>query len=98
MNSNANHPADENRYGGLAATIWRNPTGNGRVNYNVTITRSYRLAPDERDRGDSGWREAGSLRRNDLLAAGELFRWAYDRIRTLEQADHSASPEEEAES
>lgn len=95
MNPNANRPADEKRYGGLAATIWPNAAEDGHVTYNVTIARSYRLPPDERERGDNGWRDAGSLRRDDLLATAELLRWAYQRVREMEQAARVAANDEE---
>ena len=89
------HPVAEKRYGSLTATIWPNVADDGHVTYRLTITRSYRLPPEQRVKDDNGWRDASSLRRDDLLPTGELLRWAYDQIRLLEQADRNTFSEKD---
>ncbi|MEZ6120120.1 MAG: hypothetical protein R3C28_26610 [Pirellulaceae bacterium] len=85
-------PVHEIRCGSMKAAIWLNESNGNGSQYNVTLNRLYRLPPDERTKNDNGWRQTSSLRRDDLLIAGEVLRQAFGWI--CQQAQPSADSSE----
>ena len=86
------------RCGSIKAAIWLNETNGSGPQYNVTLNRLYRLPPDERTKNDNGWRQTSSLRRDDLLIAGEVLRQTFGWIcqQTQPTSDGANSPIAEA--
>ena len=74
------NPADEIRIGRLKATIWLNPTEDGRGRYNVVFAAVYRDA-------DGEWHTTHSFGLNDLLLLAKVADLAHTRVITLRQDD-----------
>jgi hypothetical protein len=68
--SGPKRPAHKIRLGRIWATIWENHHPETGRWYSVTVTRSYQD-------GQGQWKSAGSLGRDDLLAAAEVCRLAF---------------------
>jgi len=70
-----NRPVHSVRYGGVKASVWLNQTRNGPM-YNVTITRSYKVADE--------WKESASFGYEDLLllakSIDECHSWIHGQI------------------
>jgi|GEM_PF-2828163 len=83
------HPAPvfEKRLSPLHVAIWGNPTADGRTNYNVSLTRTYRLPPEKREEGDNGYRTTSLLRKEDLLPASQLLQGLFWKLVDLETDD-----------
>lgn len=63
-----NRPITTVRSGTCQVTGWENAAADGAVRYSVTVRRSYRLPPGQRESArDDGWRISQSLREEDLL-------------------------------
>ena len=62
-------PAHRIPLGRITAAIWANETDNGRVWFNVTVTRSYRD-------GDE-WKDTSSFSRDDLPIVAKAADMAY---------------------
>jgi len=76
-------PAKEFRLGSMKLSIWQND-GNGRSFFKSTFVHVYRVAADQREEGDNGWRETSSFALEDLVLIQELARLAGDWIRAQE--------------
>ncbi|TWU00472.1 hypothetical protein Pla108_14230 [Botrimarina colliarenosi] len=68
-----NKPFATLRDGAIKATVWSNPTEEGRVRYSVDISRSY---TDK----DGNWHDTHYFGRNELLRVAHLAGKAYDAI------------------
>ncbi len=81
-------PKHEIRLGRVKAVIWENETTNG-IRYNATFARLYRLAEEDRGKGDTGWRETSSFGRDDLplieKVASLAHLWMYSQNQTDQQ-------------
>ena len=73
-------PADEIRIGRIKATIWLNPTEDGRGRYNVVFAAIYRDSDDQ-------WHTTHSFGLNDLLLLAKLVDLAHTRVYNLRQDD-----------
>lgn len=73
-------PIRELRLSRIKAAIWQNESNGSGPLYNVTISRVYRLPPEQRDKNDNGWRQTASLGRDDLLIAAEVLRMSFSWI------------------
>lgn len=65
-------PAYEAKLGRIRATVWGNQTEDSDTWFNVTISRLYK--------GDKGWQDATSFRRDDLPIVIKALDIAYDWI------------------
>lgn len=83
MTKTTNTPLTTVRDGAIKATIWANPTDEGRTRYSVEISRSY---TDK----EGAWRDTHSYGRNELLRVARLAGKAYDAIAQLAAADATA--------
>ena len=76
---------------GIKCAIWRNESSNGDgPMYNVTLSRTYRLPPDQRGANDNGWRQTNSLGRDDLLGAAHALQWTFAWICRQSRVDMAA--------
>ena len=67
-----NEPVKKFRYGRICAAIWANQSENGRVWFNVTVTRSYMD-------GDQ-WKDSSAFRLDDLPIVTKVVDKAFDWI------------------
>jgi len=72
----ASAPVKHIRYGGISASIWANPTKEGRVFHTVTFQRAYK------DK-DGNWQNTESFRLHDLPKLRLLADKAYEQIPEL---------------
>lgn len=76
-------PAHEVKLGRIRVAIWPNQSENSDVWFNVTIRRLYK--------GESGWRDADSFRRDDLplvlKGVDMAYDWIWKRQIELSEAD-----------
>jgi len=80
-------PAQEFRLGAIKASVWENQS-KGSSFFKTTFVHIYRVAEDQREAGDNGWRETTSFAADDLVLIRELARLASSWIR-----EHSATAE-----
>lgn len=82
MTQTNNKPADTLRYGGLKATIWRNPVKDDdqRVRYSINYSRSYKDA-------EGTWKDTTSFSEVDNLKLGVLYSQVAQRIAELKIDD-----------
>ena len=62
-------PFHKIRLGNIVAAIWENTTKDGRVWFNVTVTRSYMDGDD--------WKDTSTYRRDDLPIVAKVVDMAY---------------------
>jgi hypothetical protein len=59
-------PVKEFRFGAIKVAVWKREH-EGKVFYSTSLSRSYRLEPEDRDGSDDdGWRETASFDTTDL--------------------------------
>ncbi|HWB52841.1 MAG TPA: hypothetical protein VG722_01565 [Tepidisphaeraceae bacterium] len=83
----ANRPIHTVRYGGIKAAIWKNPTRNGGVMYNVTPVRIYKNDSD-------AWAESTSFGLDDLLLLSKVAEDCFSFIQ--EQIQKEAAAKQQA--
>ena len=84
-----NQPASKVRYGGLKATIWRNPSKDGGLpRYSAVYTRTYRDQNGE-------FQDTHSLSEIDSLKLLILVPKVADRIAELKDIDRGGQPSED---
>lgn len=76
MNNETNKPVATIRDGSLKATIWGNPTDDGRTRYSISLTRSYTDA-------EGKWHDTSFVNRGELLRFARLAEKAYDALADL---------------
>jgi hypothetical protein len=86
MTNPTNQPHATLRDGALKATIWANPTDEGRTRYSITLTRSYTDA-------EGKWHDTNYLSRNELLRVAHLAHKAFDAIAEA----YAAEPQDAAQ-